>query len=257
MSNPESQKSIIEKIAGFFPHSRWLQGYVRGKLKSDPAYHAVLKEMQRSPRPMLDIGCGLGLLSFFLRENGVNERILGVDCDAPKIARASEIAAREYTGLEFSVCDARDVSPDFSAIVLLDVLHYLEDESQQRLLEDIAARIPPGGWALIRNAPKDASLRYRLTYLEELFVRGTGWIKGGGIINFPTIDAVAAPFRKAGFVEEIHPLWGGTPFNSYLFLFRRTDPAPGSHNDTPALAGLPESAPALPPTPSVAPGAAE
>lgn len=257
MSSSASQSQVLEKIAGFFHGSRWLQGYVRGKLRTDPAYPAVLAEMRRSPQPMLDIGCGLGLLSFFLRENGVSERILGVDCDAPKIARAAKIGAKEYSGLEFAVCDARDVSPDYSAVVLLDVLHYLEDESQQRLLEDIAAKVPPGGWVLIRNAPKDNSLRYRLTYLEELFVRGTGWIKGGGIINFPTINAVAAAFRRSGFEEEIHPLWGGTPFNSYLFLFKRTAPAPGSHNDTPAHEAPPKSDPAPPMTQHAAPGAAE
>lgn len=225
MNDASEDDRALEKITGFFKGSRWLQGYVRGKLRTDPAYRAVLAEMQRRPRPLLDIGCGLGLLAFYLREHGVTERIVGADSDASKIARAAEIAAREYDGLAFSVGDARDVAGEYGAVVLLDVLHYLDDAGRRKLLEDLAARVPAGGWVIIRNAPKDGSWRYRLTYLEELFVRSVGWIRAEGVINFPTRDEVASPFRACGFEEEIRPLWGGTPFNSYLFVFRRIDRA--------------------------------
>ena len=223
MHDVAPDRRVIEKIAGHFQGSRWLQGYVRGKLRTDPAYTAVLEELRRRPQPLLDIGCGLGLLSFFLREHGVTGPILGVDCDEPKIARAAGIAAREYSGLTFSVGDARNVSADFGAVVMLDVLHYLDDANQRRLLDDVAARVPPGGWAMIRNGIRDGGLRYRITYTEELFVRAIGWIKGEGVINFPTREAVAAAFRQGGFEEEIRPLWGRTPFNSHLFVFRRID----------------------------------
>lgn len=215
------KRDVIEKIVGFFPESRWLQGYVRGKLRTDPAYPAVLERLQERPQPALDIGCGLGLLSFYLRELGYAEPVLGVDCDAKKIAKAAKIAAREYPGLSFAPTDAREVTPDYSAIIMLDVLHYLSGESQQELLTAVAERVPPGGIVIIRNAPNDGSWRYRLTYLEELFVRAIGWIGGGGIIHFPTVEEIAAPFRRCGFAEEIQPLWGGTPFNSYLFCFRK------------------------------------
>lgn len=220
-------RDAVETIAGHFHGSRWLQGYVRGKLGSDPAYRAVLEELKLRPQPVLDIGCGLGLLAFFLRQHGVAERILGVDSDARKIAKAAQIAALEYDdGLEFAVGDAREVVAGFGAVVMLDVLHYLEDASQRRLLEEIAARVPPGGVVMVRTALADGSLRYWVTYLEELFVRAVGWIRGGGAINFPTLEAVASAFRRAGFEEEVRPLWGRTPFNSYLLVFRRLDGVP-------------------------------
>jgi 2-polyprenyl-3-methyl-5-hydroxy-6-metoxy-1,4-benzoquinol methylase len=227
VAEPAREAEAIEAIAAHFVGSRWLQGYVRGKLRSDPAYRAVLVELERRPQPVLDIGCGLGLLSFFLRRNGFTERIRGVDSDAEKIARAAQIAAREYdAGLEFSVGDAREVAADFGAVVMLDVLHYLEEASQERLLEGLASRVPPGGVVVIRTALADGSLRYWVTYLEEIFVRAIRWIRGGGAINFPTQEGVASIFRRAGFEEEIRPLWGRTPFNSYLLVFRRADGAP-------------------------------
>lgn len=233
MGESPRDAEVIETIAGYFEDTRWLQGYVRGKLRNDPAYRAVLSELRQRPQAVLDIGCGLGLLAFFLREHGVTEPILGVDRDAAKIARASEIAAQHYDGVELSVGDAREALTQVGAVVMLDVLHYLEDESQHRLLEEVATRVPPGGLVIIRSALKDASLRYCVTYLEEIFVRAVGWIKGGGAINFPREGAVATPFRKRGFEETIRPLWGGTPFNSYLLVFRRLEGAPEPHDRLP------------------------
>lgn len=215
------EKAVIEKIAGYFAGSRWLQGYVRGKLRTDPAYLTVLDLLRRHPQPALDIGCGFGLLSFYLREHGFREPIFGVDSDGKKTAKAAEIATRHYTGLTFAPTDARDVPVDYSAVVMLDVLHYLNAESQSILLTSIAEKLPAGGMVIIRNTPRDGTWRYFLTWLEEVFVRVVGWIKGGGIIHFPTVEEVAAPFRQRGYVEEIRPLWGRTPFNSHLFVFTR------------------------------------
>jgi hypothetical protein len=64
-------------------------------------------------------------------------------------------------------------------------------------------------------------LRFALTRLEEWFVKFSRWIPVSGS-NFPTRAEVSAPFRRAGFQEEIRPLWGLTPFNSYFFSYRRT-----------------------------------
>lgn len=214
------KRTSIGRIAGYFHGNRWLQGYVRGKLASDPAYDAVLQRLGGASGSILDIGCGLGLLSFYLREHGHTGEILGVDLESKKIAKAAAIAREHYTGLSFATTDARDVSGSFSHIVMLDVLHYLDDAAQVKLLEWMAGAVAPGGCVILRNAPRDNSIRYRITYLEELFVRASGWISGG-IINFPTCAEVSAPFQAAGFVCEIGPLWGGTPFNSHLFVFTR------------------------------------
>lgn len=223
MNNPSliEERAIIEKIANHFTGSRWLQGYVRGKLRTDPAYRAVLDLLRQHPQSVLDIGCGLGLLSFYLRENGFREPVLGVDSDAKKIAKAGDIAAAHYKGLTFEPTDAREVSVNYSAVVMLDVLHYLNAEAQRSLLQAVAEKIPPGGIVIIRNTPRDSSWRYILTWMEEVFVRVVGWIRGAGIIHFPTVEEVADPFRQRGYGEEIRPLWGRTPFNSHLFVFTR------------------------------------
>jgi hypothetical protein len=103
---------------------------------------------------------------------------------------------------------------------MIDLLHYINDDDQRRLLDTAAASIAPGGAAVIRQCLRDSSSRFKLTNIVERLALALRWHKGT-TINFPTREMIAQPFRARGFTEEIFPMWGGTPFNNYLFVFRR------------------------------------
>ena len=60
--------------------------------------------------------------------------------------------------------------------------------------------------------------RYRATYAQETFARGVRWLKAKRL-NFPRRETIVGAF--SGFESEIFPLWGRTPFNNYLFVFKR------------------------------------
>jgi SAM-dependent methyltransferase len=190
-------------------------------------YEAALDALRAARGPLLDIGCGVGLLGFYLREHGFTEAVTGIDHDAAKIAIAREIAAR-YPALDFKTGDARDAFPQAMNVAALDVLHYFREHEQDDILRRIAAAIPPGGIAIIRDAVRDGSLRYRLTAAQETFSRVIRWLKAERL-KFPTAEQVVAPFRAAGFGVDVRPLWGRTPFNNYLFVFRR--PGSGMTNE--------------------------
>jgi len=198
--------------------SRFLRTYARSKIAGDPAYAAVLENVRSRRRPLLDLGCGAGVLEFFLREAGFDAPIVGIDHDGKKIAAAQEIAAR-YDGLTFRHGDARE-SLDFRGdVVLLDLLHYFEEGDQRRIVENAARAAAGGGIAVVREAVRDGSWRYRLTYAQESFSRAIGWLKAERL-SFPERETIVAPFRERGFDVETVPLWGRTPFNNYLFVFR-------------------------------------
>ena len=57
-------------IAAKYP-TRFLRSYVRSKLARDPMYEAVLAHVRDSAEPLLDVGCGVGVLEAFLRDRGV------------------------------------------------------------------------------------------------------------------------------------------------------------------------------------------
>ncbi|HUP50455.1 MAG TPA: class I SAM-dependent methyltransferase [Thermoanaerobaculia bacterium] len=206
------------RVAGRLP-TRFLRGYAAGKLRSDPVYRAVAQRLHGYAQPLFDLGCGIGLLELYLRELGLVMPILAVDHDAAKIKVAAEIAA-PYEALEFRTADARHPLPHGMNVVALDILHYFTDSEQAAIVESIAAAVPAGGIALIRDAVRDGSLRYRLTAAQETFSRAIRWLKAERL-NFPTRERIVTPFRDRGFSEEVFPLWGRTPFNNYLFVFRR------------------------------------
>ncbi len=50
--------------------NRWDYYYTLAKLRSDPLYPGVLQALRGSAAPLLDLGCGLGLLAHALRLDG-------------------------------------------------------------------------------------------------------------------------------------------------------------------------------------------
>ena len=199
---------VAQSVAALYP-TRFLRSYVRSKVASDPVYAAVL---ERARGPIVDVGCGAGVLAAYLRARGCNVPVRGIDHDPRKIAVAQSLGLPNatFTAGDAMEADLRDT------VVLLDLLHYLDDAAQASLLRRAAASADA---VIIREAVRDGSWRYRLTYLQEAFARATRWLRAERL-NFPAREAIAGPF--GGFDAEVTPLWGRTPFNNYLFVFRRS-----------------------------------
>jgi len=197
-------------VAALYP-SRSLRTYVRWKVKTDPVYDAVLERLRGTSDRIVDVGCGAGVLAAYLRARGFDAPIAGIDHDARKIAIARGLGLRDA---EFDVGDVGGM--DLSGtIAMLDVLHYLDDAAQRSILR----RAATSNLVIIRDAVRDGSWRYRATYAQETFARAVRWLKAERL-NFPRRETIVDAF--AGFDAEIVPLWGRTPFNNYLFVFRRS-----------------------------------
>lgn len=207
-------KNILKK----FPHNRSRNYYIRGKIGTDPAYGAVFEALQGRAGPLWDGGCGLGLLAFYLRERGWMGEVMGADVSAEKVALGNEVARAHYPGVTLCVGSLTEPPAGFrGSVTLIDVLHYLDAEGQQALLKRVREMVAPGGVVVIRFTARDKSWRYYATLIEEMVVRGSGWIRGESV-GFPTTEAVARGFLAAGWKTEVRPLWGRTPFNSYLLV---------------------------------------
>jgi 2-polyprenyl-3-methyl-5-hydroxy-6-metoxy-1,4-benzoquinol methylase len=212
-----NRKDVANRLSRLFD-DRSLRHYVYWKVRTDPAYAAVVDHLRaHDGQPILDLGCGIGALAFFLREHGIDAPILGIDHDERKIKAAQSVATR-YRALDFRHGDARDPLPHGHNVIVLDILQYFDDAEQQRLLGAIAAAVPPNGIAIIRQGIRDESWRHRVTRAADALARASRWMRGGKL-NFPTQERVTAAF--AGFDAEVTPLWGRTPFNNYLFVFRK------------------------------------
>jgi SAM-dependent methyltransferase len=204
----------VKRIASRYP-TRLLRSYARVKIATDPAYNAVYDLLRDASEPLLDIGCGVGLMAFYLRERGLRMPIVGIDHDRRKIEIARRVAGGDRS-VSFEIGDARHSVQFRGNVVLLDVLHYFSDADQSIILRNAAAA---GGMIIIRDGLRDGSLRYRLTYAQETLARMGGWLKAERL-HFPTRESIETSLNGE-FREEVKPMFGRTPFNNYMFVFRR------------------------------------
>jgi SAM-dependent methyltransferase len=211
-----SRSDLANRVAALYDR-RILRSYARWKIRTDPVYPAVLERLRGLDAPLIDVGCGVGLLPFFLREHGYVAPILGFDFDDRKIEAARRAAVR-YRGIDFVNGDARNPLPQNHNVVILDVLQYCDSAAQQRILLNAREALPPGGVAILRQGVRDGSWRHRFSTAVDAAGRVMRWMKGERL-SFPSRDEVMAPFE--GFTAEVRPLWGRTPFNNYLFVFTR------------------------------------
>jgi 2-polyprenyl-3-methyl-5-hydroxy-6-metoxy-1,4-benzoquinol methylase len=216
----DEHEAACARVAAQFSQL-WLRSYVGSKLRRDPVYPAAYELLRDSSEPILDIGCGVGLLAFYLRERGCHQPVLGLDLDARKIEQGQRIARAHYADVYLRYQDVQHALPAFSGnIVLFDVLHYLPRATQTMLLTHLADCISPGGLLVLRDCPKENGPRFWMTYLAEKFAQIVSWNLNTSL-HFPSPEKILEPFRGDGFERESRPLWGKSPFNNYLFIFRR------------------------------------
>jgi len=217
------EDSVVEAASLPFAANRFLFHYARGKMRFDPVYPvlaSLLRARESERECLLDLGCGAGVFASYLRASGICSPIRGVDLDAGKIGFAQQHVAAAWPKLYFETGDLFDFELSSGDIVALDVLHYFNDSRQNALLRRLARTLAPGCILYIRNGIRDAGWRHWITSLEEGFVRTTRWIRGGDW-NFPSGADIDRILRSEGLAVVAVPMWGKTPFSSYLFVAAR------------------------------------
>ena len=215
MSDP-THKRIADLFPGKSEHY-----YIRSKFRTDPLYPAILGELRESELPLLDLGCGLGLLAYYLREKGLSFPIHSIDYDERKIVQANlAIPQSGHQGLSFAHGDARQGLPSHTGnVTILDILQFFTPEEQETLLTRAAESAAPGGKLVIRSCVRDDSWRFRVTIAGDLIAKATFWMKAAPT-HYPSTEdftRILTPFGKV----SIKPLWGGTPFNNHLIVLER------------------------------------
>lgn len=213
--------------SAFLPDSRWGNRsryyYVQAKLRSDPLYDGVLQALPRDASPVLDLGCGLGLLGHVMRLQGHAQEYVGVDVDAGKILHARQALRR--AGLIDARVDPLDLRHPLPVhcghVAVLDVLHYLDAPAQRRLLRAAAARVAAGGRLLLRTPLDTGDGRDRTTRLSDRLGWLSGWMRTRPR-HYPRPAGLIEVLVGAGLeVEHPRALHGQTPFNSWLLVAER------------------------------------
>lgn len=212
---------LPRKLAKPFP-GIWDRSYVSSKVKTDPLYGAVYDELNGSDLPLLDLGCGLGLLAFYLRERGLGFSIRGLDYDPRKIESANRvIGLLSHREISFATHDAREGLPEHAGnVTILDILQFFTPSEQETLLSLAASRLAPGGKLVIRSCLRDESWRFKVTVVGDLLAKASFWMKAAPT-HYPTSEDFVRILSPHGKVRIV-PLWGGTPFNNHLIVLEGT-----------------------------------
>lgn len=112
------------------------------KILSEVGY---LKQAQ--PQHILDIGCGLGDLSFLVYQQNQANKVLGIDISM----NAMTAAKKKYPALDFQVAELpamSNLSGQFNGIICVATLYYLKPEERLPALLRIRDILFDGGWFL-------------------------------------------------------------------------------------------------------------
>ncbi len=225
LDDPDSELSIERaalRVAGRFP-SHWFKRYSRSKMATDPIFEAVLSELRPLDGEILDLGCGQGVMAFYLKERGLKRKIRGVDHDVDRVHAAELLARRYYHGITFEPGDVCDRVSGFNGhVVITDVLQYLSAENQQLVYHSAARCVPPGGRLLVRTALADKSLRFAIQRSADFLARLVRWIPAK-TRHYPDVDELVEGLEREGLQlqGELRKQWGRTPLNLYLAVFAR------------------------------------
>lgn len=178
--------------AGYRERGRFAWHFARAKLAADPVFAAILaRGLLQGCRRILDLGCGQGLLAAWLHAARVLhagdapgswprewpappplERYTGVEINPREAAHARALGARlglaHFTIVQADVRHVDYVEAD--AIVMLDLLHYLERASQESVLGKARAALAPGGRLLLRVGDAAGGIGFTVSQVVDTAV---------------------------------------------------------------------------------------
>ena len=215
---------------------RFAYYFARSKLRADPVYRAILEMGLLLGRArVLDLGCGQGLLTSWLRAAEhcyAHGRWPRTWPPAPQAlsTRGFELMtrdvepARRALGSESVVSQGDIRSVAFGAadaIVILDVLHYMHWDAQLEVLKRVRAALPPRGLLLLRVGDAAGGLRFRYGQWSDRLVM---LMRGHSLVtqHCRSVTDWRAILRECGFDSEAKPMSRGTPFANVLLIAHAT-----------------------------------
>lgn len=164
---------------------------------------------------VLNLGSGIGLFDIYAAHHRPDLQFIGIDLNAERIRMATAAAARfGVANVKFIHGDVAaalpDVSPD--VVITLDVLHHLPPESQDRVLDWIAAHLRADGVLFIKDISTHTPWKVTFTrILDDIMTK-----------REPTYyfspESMRRRLAARGFVTTTFHLWDYIPFPHIIYV---------------------------------------
>ncbi|GGI20034.1 class I SAM-dependent methyltransferase [Oxalicibacterium faecigallinarum] len=232
------QNLLTAACAPYQQAGRFAWHFAQGKLGRDPVFKGMLARNLLPHRDggirVLDIGCGQGLLSSWLlsaqAQHAKGEwpanwpappaiaHVHGIELMPRDVDRARAALHKDSTRATFEVgnmCTAN--FPPSDAVVILDVLHYVDFPAQDDVLRRVHACLTDDGVLLLRVGDAAGGLPFKISNWVDNVVTS---IRGHKTL--PTFCRSIADWQRditaLGFSVQAMPMHEGTPFANILLV---------------------------------------
>ncbi len=164
---------------------------------------------------ILDLGCGEGIISFFLAQNK-NRRIIGIDKNLHKI-RLAQNQARCCQNISFTQGDIFKINlpPRIDGVILSDMLHHLSIINQQKILLKISLLLKKGGILVVKEINRDDMIRSKLSRLWDAILYPQDKI------NYYSSAEIIKLLKQLGFQVRHQQTNFLTPASVHLYIAKK------------------------------------
>ena len=181
-------------VANYIYKGPVLEWYMKVKIRLEK-YYQPFHELLPLQGKILDIGCGYGFMSHMLHFAAPLREITGIDYDEEKTDTANHCFSKEAL-INFSHADALSFPfENYDAIIMADMLHYLQPAAQRQVIEKCILHLNPGGVIIIRDGNKDLEKKHKGTKLTEFF--------STKLVGFNKTTADGLSFLSGSLIREI------------------------------------------------------
>jgi SAM-dependent methyltransferase len=130
----------------------------------------------RGKKRVLDVGCGFGLFGCYFSAMYPEISYVGYDLNEGRVDQANRAAEKlGLSNVKFKVGDARDldINDEFDAILMVDLLHHIDDIAKAKLLETCRDHLAKDGRLIVKDVTTHPFPKIFFTWaLDVLMTRG-------------------------------------------------------------------------------------
>ncbi|HHD64477.1 MAG TPA: methyltransferase domain-containing protein [Desulfobulbaceae bacterium] len=171
------ERTIGQRVCGRYQTlEAYPRMFARFKLQFDPMFKDLPKMLAQAEKTdaLIDIGCGYGVPACWCLEYFKNARVYGIDPDPERVRVATIATGRQGKIFRAWAPDLPLIPNPADIVLLLDMLHYLDEEKVQALFRSSRQALASGGILISRFVIRPESKPSWSWRLEDTRIKLSG-----------------------------------------------------------------------------------